>query len=156
MLWLVLLLLMAVLSGLWWRLALPDRAARAVVPPVLTGNHASLRTRHYRLADFADAPVVPAAVTAAPAPGPASDSAPDPAPAAHEPAPPQPSAPADDEPAAEPGQLPAGAHHNYLADPAPTATDEHNRGVELTAAQRRAKMRSVMNAALENRRAAPA
>ncbi|AIZ65416.1 hypothetical protein PK28_17255 (plasmid) [Hymenobacter sp. DG25B] len=149
MLWLLLFLLLSALGLLWWRFAMPAGPGAAVAPPVLSGNHPSLRTRHYRLADFHPAPlVVP--------PGP--DPAPVPEPPAIRPkaapAPKQPEEPPT--PAPEAGQLPEGARHNYLTAPAPTATDEHNRGVELTAAERRAKMRALMGTALENRRAAPA
>jgi hypothetical protein len=149
MLWLLLVLLLSALGVLWWRFAMPAGARATLAPPVLAGNHSSLRTRHYRLADFHPAPLV--------AP-PAADPAPDPAPPAESLAEADAAPPATPEEltTAEAGQLPAGALHNYLTAPAPTATDEHNRAVELTAAERRAKMRSVMNAALQNRRAAPA
>lgn len=153
MLWLLLSLLLSALGVLWWRFAMPPGPGAAVAPPVLHGNHPSLRTRHYRLADFHPAPVV---VPPAPAPAPGPEqpvSSPEEASAAEQaPTEPKPSAP----PTAEAGQLPEGARHNYLTAPAPTATDEHNRGVELTAAERRAKMRALMGTALENRRAAPA
>ncbi|TGE14984.1 hypothetical protein [Hymenobacter elongatus] len=159
MLWLVLILLLAALGVLWWRFAMPARAGSTLVPPALNGNHASLRTRHYRLADFQDAPLKasPSAASAAGEEevqvGP-TDSQPETASPAE----------ADDqqggakasESTEEAGQLPEGAKHNYITAPAPTATDEHNRGVELTAAERRARMRSVMSEALDNRRAAPA
>ncbi|MBJ6111302.1 hypothetical protein JAO73_19940 [Hymenobacter sp. BT523] len=158
MLWLVLFLLLVALGGLWWRYAMPAGVGSALAPPALDGNHASLRTRHYRLADFQDAPpqVPPATATVvdvAEAEAAATD-APTEAAASI----------ADDNQAedqtpaatAEAGQLPEGAKHNYITAPAPTATDAHNRGVELTAAERRAKMRLVMNEALENQRAAPA
>lgn len=157
MLWLLLFLLLSALGVLWWRFAMPTAAGNVVAPPVLAGNHPSLRTRHYRLADFHPAPVVvppipePAAAAEPPADSPeevaVEEVAAEPSPAAME------------EPALlapKAGQLPERALHNYLKDPAPTATDEHNRGVELTAAERRAKMRAVMSAAVENRRAAPA
>lgn len=153
MLWLLLFLLLSALGLIWWRFAMPAGPGAAVAPPVLSGNHPSLRTRHYRLADFHPAPVV-----VPPVPDPAPDPEPPaiypkPAPAA-EPAPTEPGEPPTPAPAA--GQLPEGARHNYLTAPAPTATDEHNRGVELTAAERRARMRALMGTALENRRAAPA
>jgi|GEM_PF-5170911 len=165
MLWLLLLLLMAALGVLWWRFAMPASAGAAVVPPPLEGNHPSLRTRHYRLADFHPAPLVP------PAAGPNPDEEPVPegpaetpshaaeaaAPNATQPAPEESEAPVEAPGSnVEAGHLPEGALHNYLTAPAPTATDEHNRGVELTAAERRAKMRALMNEALENRRTAPA
>jgi hypothetical protein len=165
MLWLLLLLLMAALGVLWWRFAMPASAGAAVVPPPLEGNHPSLRTRHYRLADFYPAPlVVPPAAEVTPdeeavpeepveMPLAAESTAPD----ATQPAPEEREAPVEaPAPAAEAGRLPEGALHNYLSAPAPTATDEHNRGVELTAAERRAKMRALMSTALENRRTAPA
>ncbi|GAB3843006.1 hypothetical protein GCM10028821_51990 [Hymenobacter jeollabukensis] len=131
---------------------MPAGPSVAVTPPALSGNHPSLRTRHYRLADFHPAPVV-----VPPAPEPAHEpeqpainpqEVPAAAPLLTEPEQPSP-------PAAEAGELPEGARHNYLSAPAPTATDAHNRGVELTAAERRAKMRALMGTALENRRAAP-
>ncbi|MBO0360457.1 hypothetical protein J0X19_21020 [Hymenobacter sp. BT186] len=153
MLWLLLFLLLSALGVLWWRFAMPTGAGAAVAPPVLNGNHPSLRTRHYRLADFYPAPVV---VPPAPEPTPDPEQpalSPEEAPVAE-------TAPTESEDpstqASEAGQLPEGARHNYLTAPAPTATDEHNRGVELTAAERRAKMRALMGTALENRRAAPA
>lgn len=153
MLWLLLFLLLSALGVLWWRFAMPSVPGAAVAPPVLSGNHPSLRTRHYRLADFH-----PAFLVVPPAPDPTPDPeqpaiSPEEVPAAD-------TAPTEAEepstPAAKAGQLPAGALHNYLTAPASTATDEHNRGVELTAAERRAKMRALMGTALENRRAAPA
>jgi hypothetical protein len=163
MLWLLLFLLMAALGVLWWRFAMPSNAGGVGVPPILEGNHPSLRTRHYRLADFHPAPLeVP------PAPGLTVQEE---AAARESPAPPEslasesvgeetpPHTPAPDEAmetTPEAGRLPMGALHNYLTAPAPTATDEHNRGVELTAAGRRAKMRALMNEALENRRATSA
>lgn len=153
MLWLLLFLLLSALGVLWWRFAMPTGPGAAVAPPVLGGNHPSLRTRHYRLADFYPAPVV---VPSAPDPAPDPEQPaliPEEAPAA-EPALTEPEE--SSTPAAEAGQLPEGARHNYLTAPAPTATDEHNRGVELTAAERRAKMRALMGTALEKRRAAPA
>ncbi|MCR5890483.1 hypothetical protein LRS06_22400 [Hymenobacter sp. J193] len=52
MLWLVLFLLLVALGGLWWRYAMPAGAGSTLASPALDGNHASLRTRHYRLADF--------------------------------------------------------------------------------------------------------
>ncbi|SHM09952.1 hypothetical protein [Hymenobacter psychrotolerans] len=168
MLWLLLFLLMAALGVLWWRFAMPASAGAAVVPPPLEGNHPSLRTRHYRLADFHPAPLV-----APPAAGPSSeedvatekeDVAPESPAEAVEPtaetaaekAPQAPAPSGAEEATPEAGRLPEGARHNYLTAPAHTATDEHNRGVELTAAERRAKMRALMNEALDNRRAAPA
>lgn len=160
MLWLVLFLLLMALGGLWWRYAMPANAGSALVPPALDGNHASLRTRHYRLADFQDAPTQapPTTATAADVTEAEAEAAPTDAPTETA------AAIADDVQAndqtppatTEAGQLPEGAKHNYITDPAPTATDAHNRGVELTAAERRAKMRLVMNEALENQRAAPA
>jgi len=166
MLWLLLLLLMAALGVLWWRFAMPASAGAVVVPPPLEGNHPSLRTRHYRLADFHPAPlVVPTAAEPTPdevatpegpaeTPPPAAEAA---APEALRPAPEKGEAPvAAPVSTTDAGRLPEGAMHNYLTAPAPTATDEHNRGVEMTAAERRAKMRGLMNTALENRRAAPA
>ena len=159
MLWLLLFLLLSALGVLWWRFAMPPGPGVTVVPPVLGGNHPSLRTRHYRLADFHPAPlVVPPEQDTAPARGQLASS-PKEAPAAERVPPTEPTPAAAvkaSAPAAEAGQLPAGAQHNYLTAPAPTATDEHNRRVELTAAERRAKMRALMGAALENRRAAPA
>jgi len=161
MLWLLLLLLMAALGVLWWRFAMPASAGAAVVPPPLEGNHPSLRTRHYRLADFHPAPLVP---PPAAEPNPDEEAVPE-GPAetlplaaeAEAPAPEEREAPVEAPVAtAEAGRLPEGALHNYLSAPAPTATDEHNRGVELTAAERRAKMRALMSTALENRRTAPA
>ncbi|UPL51316.1 hypothetical protein [Hymenobacter sublimis] len=163
MLWLLLLLLMAALGVLWWRFAMPASAGAAVVPPPLKGNHPSLRTRHYRLADFHPAPLVvpevaPSTNEEVTPPEPAETLLPTAEVAAE--AAPTPAAVPDDSEAipapAEAGRLPEGALHNYLSAPAPTATDEHNRGVELTAAQRRAKMRELMSTALENRRTAPA
>ena len=158
MLWLLLFLVLSALGVLWWRFAMPAGSGAAVPPPELSGNHPSLSTRHYRLTDFYPAPgAVPPVPDPAPEPGPPA-SRPDKAPAA-EPAPTKPEPPATPMPATptpEAGQLPEGARHNYLTAPAPTATDEHNRGVELTAAERRAKMRALMGTALENRRAAPA
>ena len=161
MLWLLLFLLMAALGVLWWRFAMPASAVAAVVPPPLDGNHPSLRTRHYRLADFHPAPLV---VPPAAEPASEEEAAPEipegavpPSETAVEESTPEASAPekaVDATP--EAGRLPEGALHNYLSAPAPTATDEHNRGVELTAAERRAKMRALMGTALENRRAAPA
>ncbi|GAC1368965.1 MAG: hypothetical protein NVS3B25_29180 [Hymenobacter sp.] len=161
MLWLLLFLLLAALGVLWWRFAMPARAGAAAVPPPLDGNHPSLRTRHYRLADFHPAPpVVPAAEPIAEAQT-APDSSAERAPLTLETpvkeAPPQALAPDEAVKATpEAGRLPEGALHNYLTAPAPTAIDEHNRGVELTAAERRASMRALMNEALENRRTAPA
>ncbi|GAA4364178.1 hypothetical protein GCM10023185_33460 [Hymenobacter saemangeumensis] len=164
MLWLLLLLLMAALGVLWWRFAMPASAGADVVPPPLEGNHPSLRTRHYRLADFHPAPLEVPMVASGPdeevAPPEPTVTPPSIAEAAAPEAAPTPVAAraaseATDAPA-EAGRLPEGALHNYLSAPAPTATDEHNRGVELTAAQRRAKMRELMSTALENRRAAPA
>jgi hypothetical protein len=137
---------------------MPARPGSALAPPVLDGNHASLRTRHYRLADFHDAPL-----KTPPAESAAGEQEVEAGPTDSEPETTAPAAAADrpgdakaSEPTEEAGQLPEGAKHNYITAPAPTATDEHNRGVELTAAERRAKMRSVMSEALENRRAAPA
>jgi hypothetical protein len=160
MLWLLLFLLLVALGVLWWRFAMPASVGAAVVAPPLEGNHPSLRTRHYRLADFHPAPLV------VPAAEPISDQGATPEVAAETPsaaktpidAATQPASEASKAPVATEaaGHLPEGALHNYLSAPAPTATDEHNRGVELTAAERRAKMRALMNAALENRRAAPA
>ncbi|MBC6700305.1 hypothetical protein [Hymenobacter sp. BT190] len=156
----MLFLLLVALGGLWWRYAMPAGAGSALAPPALDGNHASLRTRHYRLADFQDAP---------PQAPPVADVAADVAEAEAEAAPTNAAtetaaARADDGQAedqtpaarAEAGQLPESAKHNYITAPAPTATDAHNRGVELTAAERRAKMRLVMNEALSNQRTAPA
>jgi hypothetical protein len=154
MLWFVLVLLLSALGVLWWRFAMPASAGPTMAPPRLEGNHPSLRTRHYRLADFYPAPPV-----VLPGGPPASEER-------KEAAQPGQAIPDSDLPEANSvddratlegaGRLPEGALHNYLAAPAPTATDAHNRRVELTAAERRAKMRSVMAAALENRRAAPA
>lgn len=160
MLWLVLFLLLVALGGLWWRYAMPTGTGSALAPPALDGNHASLRTRHYRLADFQEAP--PQATPVADAAAAVTEAEAEAAPtnAATETA----AASADDGQAedqtpaarAEAGQLPESAKHNYITAPAPTATDAHNRGVELTAAERRAKMRLVMNEALSNQRTAPA
>lgn len=147
MLWLVGLLLAAAWGVLWWRFGAASNSAVHAAPPVLAGNHPSLATRHYRLADFrpvplaavkpsADAEAVPAA-TAEIATPPTAD------------APPAPPVVEAEAPAG--GELPAGATHNYLTAPAPTANDEHNRGVEMTAAQRRAKMRELMSQAAEKR-----
>ena len=157
MLWLLLFLLLSALGVLWWRFAMPMGPGVAVAPPVLRGNHPSLRTRHYRLADFHPAPlVVPPEQGLAPEQDQPASS-PKEAPAAEPTLPTKPALAASEEAStAEAGQLPAGARHNYLTAPAPTATDEHNRRVELTAAERRAKMRALMGTALENRRAAPA
>jgi len=162
MLWLLLILLMAALGVLWWRFAMPASAGAAVVPPPLDGNHPSLRTRHYRLADFHPAPlVVPPATEPSPEEDvePESSTPPSPLPAETAAEADTQQAPAtseSDDAMPKAGRLPEGALHNYLSAPAPTATDEHNRGVELTAAERRAKMRALMSEALENRRAAPA
>jgi hypothetical protein len=161
MLWWLLFLLLAALGVLWWRFAMPASAGGAVVLPPLAGNHPSLRTRHYRLADFHPAPLaVPPAAEPSSEEGIAPESPAEAVPftsETSEEAAPQASARDEAEMATpEAGRLPAGALHNYLSAPAPTATDEHNRGVELTAAERRAKMRALMSEALENRRAAPA
>ena len=152
MLWFVLVLLLSALGVLWWRFAMPASAGPTVAPPRLEGNHPSLRTRHYRLADFYPAPPV-----VLPGGPPASEEREEAAqPGQANPAPPAATLVEDRATLEGAGRLPEGALHNYLAAPAPTATDAHNRRVELTAAERRAKMRSVMAAALENRRAAPA
>ncbi|MDU0372282.1 hypothetical protein ACFST9_13905 [Hymenobacter monticola] len=160
MLWLVLFLLLVALGGLWWRYAMPAGTGSALAPPALDGNHASLRTRHYRLADFQDAPPQAPTATAAAADvtGAEAEAAPADAPTETAASIADGSQAEDQTPTAtaEAGQLPEGAKHNYITAPAPTATDAHNRGVELTAAERRAKMRLVMNEALENQRAAPA
>lgn len=158
MLWLLLLLLMAALGVLWWRFAMPASAGAAVVPPPLDGNHPSLRTRHYRLADFHPAPLVaPSAAEEDVAPESPVEAVEPTAETAAEKDAPQSQAPSEAEEATpEAGRLPEGARHNYLTAPAPTATDEHNRGVELTAAERRAKMRALINEAFDNRRTAPA
>lgn len=161
MLWLLLFLLMAALGVLWWRFAMPASSGAALVPPPLEGNHPSLRTRHYRLADFHPAPlVVPPAAEPSTEQQAAPESVVMTAPLTPEkateatPLTPQVSKAEKDTP--EAGLLPKGALHNYLSAPAPTATDVHNRGVELSAAARRAKMRALMSEALENRRTAPA
>lgn len=152
MLWLVGVLLAAAWGVLWWRFGATTTSAAHTAPPALAGNHPSLATRHYRLADFRPAPVAPAAppseVPPVAADEPLSPEAP--APPAADAAPPAPAT----EAAPAPGELPAGSLHNYLTAPAPTANDEHNRGVELTAAQRRAKMRELMSQAAENRQPA--
>lgn len=147
MLWLIGLLLTVAWGILWWRFGMSAGAA-TTPPPALTGNHPSLSTRHYRLADFFPAPVPlvvpPASTEEAASTEPAVEAA-SPAAEAAEPAP---------ETATPTGELPEGAVHNYLTAPAPSANDEHNRGVELTAAQRRAKMRELMNQAVEKRQTA--
>jgi hypothetical protein len=162
MLWLLLFLLMSALGVLWWRFAMPASAGTAVVPPPLDGNHPSLRTRHYRLADFHPAPlVVPPAVESASeeaaALGSPAQTASLPSETVAEEGAPRAAAPNEAEDATpEAGRLPEGATHNYITAPAATATDAHNRSVEITAAERRAKMRALMNEALESRRTAPA
>ncbi|QKG55011.1 hypothetical protein [Hymenobacter sp. BRD67] len=158
MLWLVLFLLLAALGVLWWRFAMPASGGDAVVPPPLEGNHPSLRTRHYRLADFHPAPlVVPPTPEEASVPqSPAQPESPTSEMVGEEASAQSPPPAEAVEATPEAGRLPEGALHNYLSAPAATATDEHNRGVELTAAERRAKMRALMSEALENRRATPA
>jgi hypothetical protein len=158
MLWLLLLLLLSALGVLWWRFAMPPPPPAAHLPAPLSGNHPCLRTRHYRLADFQPRPggegepPVPSLAEEAGAAPPAEMAA---AESTAEPAA-DPAADPRAERPSEPGRLPEGARHNYLTDPAPTPGDEHNRGVELSAAERRARMRALMSQAVENRRAAPA
>ena len=144
MLWLIGLLLAAAWGVLWWRFGAAGGAAAQVKPPLLAGNHPSLATRHYRLADFRPVPAALVPPTQGP---PTEQAAPEPLAADASLIPPA----TESAEVSVAGELPAGAAHNYLTAPAPTANDEHNRGVEMTAAQRRAKMRELLNQAVENR-----